>query len=271
MNTFANRSLPVQLSLAKLFTFRWQFTVISAICGIIGIIKPSIFLSKKKEYKYPRLSVFGCAVGAIILFAIIGTATAPKEMLESDTPSAKQIEETAPELIQLSDEQLTKILKHEFDSLYNRLVNIDTIDPLSRDRKGMHKEIQSFLYDGWWNLMESADSSRTKLPLCRKEYANACKKYDKEYAKFLIYGNEDEFEVKEWAKYEAERVLRQVLKDPKSLEIIEVSSCTKVAKGYRCIVKYRAKNGFGGYNVDNLDMVLAWKDEEGLYRCIDAK
>ena len=26
MNTFANRSLPVQLSLAKLFTFRWQFT-----------------------------------------------------------------------------------------------------------------------------------------------------------------------------------------------------------------------------------------------------
>jgi len=27
MNTFANRSLPVQLSLAKLFTFRWQFTI----------------------------------------------------------------------------------------------------------------------------------------------------------------------------------------------------------------------------------------------------
>ena len=29
MNTFANRSLPVQLSLAKLFTFRWQFTIIA--------------------------------------------------------------------------------------------------------------------------------------------------------------------------------------------------------------------------------------------------
>ena len=91
--------------------------MISAICGVIGIIKPSIFLPKKKEYKYPRLSVFGCAVGAIILFAIIGTATAPKEMLESDTPSTKQVEEAAPELIQLSDEQLTKILKHDFDSL----------------------------------------------------------------------------------------------------------------------------------------------------------
>ena len=31
MNTFANRSLPVQLSLAKLFTFRWQFTVMRII------------------------------------------------------------------------------------------------------------------------------------------------------------------------------------------------------------------------------------------------
>jgi len=31
MNTFANRSLPVQLSLAKLFTFRWQFTIIPAL------------------------------------------------------------------------------------------------------------------------------------------------------------------------------------------------------------------------------------------------
>ena len=31
MNTFANRSLPVQLSLAKLFTFRWQFTFLQPI------------------------------------------------------------------------------------------------------------------------------------------------------------------------------------------------------------------------------------------------
>lgn len=245
--------------------------VISAICGVIGLIKPSFFLSKKKDYKHPRLIVFGCAIGAMVLFAIIGTATAPEEMLESDTSSAKQVQEAVLEPLQISDEQLTKILKHEFDSLYNRLLNLDKIDPLSHDRKGMHKKIQSFLYDNWWPLMEQADSSRTLLPICRKEYADACKKYDKEYAKFLIYGNEDEFEVKEWAKYEAERILRQVLKDPRSLEVIEVSSCLKVAKGYRCVVKYRAKNGFGGYNVDKLDMILVWKDEDGLYRCIDAK
>jgi len=34
MNTFANRSLPVQLSLAKLFTFRWQFTVFAVIISV---------------------------------------------------------------------------------------------------------------------------------------------------------------------------------------------------------------------------------------------
>lgn len=48
------------------------------------------------------------------------------------------------------------------------------------------------------------------------------------------------------------RWLEKNLRDPSSVEYIEWSPVTKVdSGGYRVRVKYRAKNGFGGYVVSN--------------------
>lgn len=45
--------------------------------------------------------------------------------------------------------------------------------------------------------------------------------------------------------------LKKNLKDPSSLEFIEWSAVKKVESGFVVRVKYRAKNGFGGYTVEN--------------------
>ena len=185
------------------------------------------------------------------------------------TRSSKKVRQ--PDAVVVYDSLWVGILVHRFDSLYNRLMDCDKNEAIATDRRSRHEAIKTFIYDEWWEVMEKYDTARTQLPLCRKEYEKACRKYDKEYARYLKYGDEDEFTIKQWAEYEAERVLKQVLRDPKSLEIISVSTPKKVSNGYRCVVKYRAKNGFGGYNVDQLSMVLEYREESGLYRCIDAR
>ena len=38
MNTFATGSLPVHFSVAKLFNFRWQYTISRNFHGFIGIL-----------------------------------------------------------------------------------------------------------------------------------------------------------------------------------------------------------------------------------------
>lgn len=45
--------------------------------------------------------------------------------------------------------------------------------------------------------------------------------------------------------------LKDNLKDPDSLQFIEWSKVQKVESGFVVRVKYRAKNGFGGYGVEN--------------------
>jgi len=56
MNTFANRSLPVQLSLAKLFTFRWQFTYYNYLRTLIG---QKFYLSDEAFRVFDDKSNFG--------------------------------------------------------------------------------------------------------------------------------------------------------------------------------------------------------------------
>lgn len=51
---------------------------------------------------------------------------------------------------------------------------------------------------------------------------------------------------------QVERYLkRQLLRDPESFQAIEWSPVVKTQYGYSVRVKYRAKNGFGGYSVAN--------------------
>jgi hypothetical protein len=59
-------------------------------------------------------------------------------------------------------------------------------------------------------------------------------------------------QVKDW--------LKEHLRDPDSLEFADWSPVVKTANGYRVRVKYRAKNGFGGYEVEERFFTL---DEAG--------
>ena len=280
-------------------------SLLAIICAIIGLIKPKLFIPKSLNVKYPHLTVFAAFVGLFVVIAIIGGSLMPSEtesddssqtessiiednekaerdhyvvadpleliqMMKASKPKSSKIVRQ-PDAIVVHDSLWTGILAHRFDSLYNRLMDCDKNEDIATDRRSRHEAIKTFIYDEWWEVMEKYDTARTQLPLCRKEYEKACRKYDKEYERYLKYGDEDEIIIKQWAEFEAERILKQVLRDPKSLEIISVSTPKKVSNGYRCDVKYRAKNGFGGYNVDQLSMVLAYREEEGLYRCIDAK
>ena len=56
----------------------------------------------------------------------------------------------------------------------------------------------------------------------------------------------------EWAQWKARSWLIENLNDPGSLEIIRWSAVAKTDEGYFLLrVKYRAKNSFGGYVVEN--------------------
>ena len=279
--------------------------ILSLICAIVGLIKPQLFIPKNLSIKKPRLTVFVVFVLLFFIIACIGGSLMPSETdsdgnpvventnvkkekkAEQDlyvvadpleliqlmkAPTSKRSKKVRqPDAIVVHDSLWTSILVHRFDSLYNRLMDCDKNEAIATDRRSRHEAIKTFIYDEWWEVMEKYDSARTQLPICRKEYTKSCKKYDKEYARFLKYGDEDLDYIKIVAEDEAKRILRQVLRDPSSLDIISVSTPSKVSNGYRCIAKYRAKNGFGGYNVEQLTMILAYDEENIRYKCIDAK
>ena len=145
---------------------------------------------------------------------------------------------------------------------------MDQLNDASYSRSSIHIKIQNFLFDDWWDLMERIDSTRKLLPLSRAEYERACKKYDKQYARFLLYGDEDIDDVELWAKYDAESILKDLLIDPKSLVIERVSCNGKTDKGWKCTIVYRVKNGFGGYVRDNFILIMAYDAQSARYKCV---
>ena len=50
--------------------------------------------------------------------------------------------------------------------------------------------------------------------------------------------------------YQVTKWLRANLKDPKSLDVMEWSPVIETDTGFMCRVKYRAKNSFGGYVIE---------------------
>lgn len=58
---------------------------------------------------------------------------------------------------------------------------------------------------------------------------------------------------------QVEGYLKVNLKDPKSFEAIEWSEVVKTGKGYMVRCKYRAKNSFGGYAIENKVFMLDQK------------
>ncbi|WP_446010256.1 hypothetical protein [Candidatus Electrothrix sp.] len=56
--------------------------------------------------------------------------------------------------------------------------------------------------------------------------------------------------------YQVKAYLKRNLKDPDSFEAIEWSSVAKTDNGYMVRCKYRAKNSYGGYNIEHQIFIL---------------
>lgn len=150
-------------------------------------------------------------------------------------------------------------------------MKLDKVSDVFSNRKASHKKIQKLLFENWWVTMEQIDSTRQTLPLSRKEYDKACRKYDKHYARFILYGSEDKDNIEFWAKENATTLLYKLLREPESLKIEKVKCIGKTKNGWQCIVDYRAKNGFGGYSREYITLIMAYNEEQDLFECVDAR
>ena len=188
-----------------------------------------------------------------------------------DSLLKQQAEKSKILLPVVTDSLLISKYVPQFDSLYTELLTLDKPQGMEvySDRSTYHKKIQHLLFEEWWDEMEKADSTHTQFKPARKKYEDCCKKYDKQYARYQIYGDEDLTEIKFWAENRAEQILRKICVDPKSLVIEQVQHPRKIKTGWKCMVIYRAKNGFGGYVRESLTLVLKYNADDGLYECID--
>lgn len=188
-----------------------------------------------------------------------------------DSLLKQQAEKSKILLPVVTDSLLISKYVPQFDSLYTELLTLDKPQGMEvySDRSTYHKKIQHLLFEEWWDEMEKADSTHTQFKPARKKYEECCKKYDKQYARYQIYGDEDLTEIKFWAENRAEQILRKICVDPKSLVIEQVQHPRKIKTGWKCMVIYRAKNGFGGYMRESLTLVLKYNADDGLYECID--
>lgn len=237
---------------------------------IVGLIKPALIIPNKYGLKNRRIKIFGVCLFCFLVFAIIGGHLLPDDVEnKADKDAIEEINEC--DIIEISiDSALVLCYKLEFDSLYNRLVALDDDAYGYMNRESCHEQIKNLLYEKWWNAMSAIDSTHNALPLSNTEYKRACKLYDKQFARFVLYGDEDKSSIQFWAKENANKILRKTLKDPKSLTIDEDDiRLSKTKKGWKCVVPYRAKNSFGGYVMEALTLVLKYNIEEHIYECID--
>ena len=242
---------------------------------IVGLVKPQ-WVMPLKSIKKKRAVIFVVTIILFFISSAIGgyyiTDTSSIDTSLKKQPS--ETEDTSLDTIitippQFLDSVLASLYKETFDSLYNKLLEIDNLDAAYYSRKSIHEEIQKCLFDDWWNLMERIDSTRQNLPISRKEYEKSSKKYDKQYTRFLLYGDEDIETVEFWAEAEAKRILAKLAVDPESLVIESVSCNGKTKSGYKCTVVYRAKNGFGGYVREYVTLIMTYDVERSLYKCIN--
>lgn len=244
---------------------------------IVGMVKPQYVLPKKLKVKKQRLFIFGTTFFLFFASVIIAGHNLPHipETKNSDSSNSGtidnnvEIQELEPQKV-LSDSDIANLYKVQFDSLYNDLMKLDKVSDVFSNRKASHKKIRECI-ENWWYTMDQIDSTKQTLPLSQKEYDKACRKYDKQYARFTLYGSEDKDNIEFWAKQNAITLLSQLLRDPESLVIEDVKCVGKTKKGWKCLVDYRAKNGFGGYNREYITLIMAYNEEQDLFECVDAQ
>ena len=241
--------------------------VIQPILLIIGLIKPTLIIPLKHNIKNRRIYIFVWTTFIFFLFAAIGGNNMPDSNKEISV-SEKDINNDT--IIQIStDSAILLTFKPKFDCLYSKLIRKDTInDSMEKSRSELHKEIQDLLFNKWWGTIEQFDSLKHSIVNSKQVYYQCAKKYDKQYARFLIYGEEDIESIRFWAESESEKILKRLVRDPKSLSIEDVYVNGKVKDGWKCTVVYRATNGFGGFTRESIVLIMAYNEEESLYKCI---
>ena len=168
------------------------------------------------------------------------------------------------------DTALVICYKHEFDSLYNVIIEMDKGQRPSEGLADCHKKIRDLLKE-WLNTMDELDPDAKGLPYSTKEWTKADKRYYNLSRIFDLYGDGDIFDIRFWAKEDAETILREILNDPSSLKINKKDiQVYKTAEGWKCIVPYRSKNVFGAYVLDRATFIMNYDVEAGRYTTIDA-
>ncbi|MDL2212929.1 hypothetical protein LJC72_05760 [Bacteroides sp. OttesenSCG-928-D19] len=240
--------------------------MLQPIIFIIGLINPNLIIRNRHNVKNRRMKIFGLCFLCFLVFAVVGGNLLPDTSDKKDTANI-----ILCDTIEVStDSVLVSYYKQQFDSLYNKLLALDEDAYGNMNRKSYHNQIQNLLYEKWWNAMLAIDSTHNNLPLSESEYQKACKLYDKQLTRFVLYGDEDKSSIRFWAKENANKALRKTLKDPNSLILDDEDiRLSKTKYGWKCIVPYRAKNGFGGYVVETLTLIMSYNIEEHIYKCVD--
>lgn len=268
---------------------------------IVGLIKPSLIW---KQGKYRRLKMVGIFFVVTIIYGNILPEPPKNEQEKKDsTPTALKSDPkpTLPEgwevynygkpsknvyydrknhkIITIADDTVAssadkvtvEIYKEKYDKLYNELMKLDKEYDYykSRNRSTIHEEINKLFYKDWWGCMMYLDSTLKSLPLNKKERDKAIKQHDVQYRRFAKYGDEDGNSIRYWAKANAEKILNYSLHDPGSLDIDDDHiRYKKTNKGYLCMIPYRAKNMYGAYVLDVINITICWDTDDKLYRFV---
>lgn len=246
--------------------------VLSLLVFIVGMFTPKTVGFKSRGH------VALVYLGVFFISSIIGAS------LSDDNPPQNPIKENPVDSIATSkadtiskvdtvrlslDTLLLMTYPPQFNNLYAGLMKLDSIEDGISSRRSFHNNIQK-LFDEWFEDMESIESQGEKVPLSRKKYSELFRKYDKQFARFMLYGDEDRESIKYWAESDAKTILRKIAVDPKSLVIEQVICNGKTNKGWKCTVIYRARNGFGGYVRESISLIMTYDMKSDTYKCVDA-
>jgi len=228
---------------------------------IFGIFKPFKFV----KFKHRRIIIAICGFTIFIILANIGSYLLP----ELNKPAIDNKELTT---ITDSSNIENKILDDstivkKYVAGYSEL--IEKLKEDGANQKEIHAKIYDLIYNQWWNEIQIRDSLKLNTEYSRRAYKKYCLKYDKIYANWIKYGDADFDRIEYWTKIEAKDLLRKVCTDPESVVVEAVSFQGKTKNGWKSIVQYRAKNGYGGYVREYVTLVLTYDADNDIYKAID--
>lgn len=237
---------------------------------IIGMKNPKYVIPFKKIQNRGMVTLIYLLL--LLIFANIGSKNSPQNPSVSIDKNTNEniVSAVVKEKYIPTDSSIITYFKPKFDSLLNKLNNLESSNELDipSSRVRLHNEIKSLLFDQWWGTIEYVDSLGSSTLKSKALYRDCAIKYDKQYAKFIIYGDENIFDIENQAKWDAEILLKKICTDPQSLIIENVKVVGKVKQGWKCVVIYRAKNGFGGYVRESITLIMAYNIDNSNYRSI---